>query len=354
MSQHFQKHCIQPPDHEQVLPQNQHFQYQHHVNQQLHTNSHQQFPQSHQQLQNIQIQQINQQLFNQNQLLCQIQHSQFQMQSQLQDIQNYQLTLSNKMNHVEQILQKQQQNEVQPNQDYLNYQTNKLIHDQRNFKPTYQDSQVQFPLVNLESEKFTLEDSNLNMISSDTTVTSFENNFQKKNVDEAIDIKSDQIEVSENATGRSQSGNCVWHHEIQLHLKEFENLIKGHVVKELLPEECEASEKWNEKFVSAGKKGISMWHRIQSFYAKPSIFKLKELQFYVEESIKKSDASNDDVNAKVNNIINDIEAELREDLQRRNPEKIDKEIDDMIKNVNVKGFLTGDRDKYFSDRSSYE
>ena len=166
---------------------------------------------------------------------------------------------------------------------------------------------------------------------------------------------------------------CEWHSEIQSCIDEINDLICSHKVKILTEEESRKSLEWNVKFQEGPKKGKSMWEKIKNFYCKPSIFKMKELQIYLEADIKKqyhNESIGEIVNAtiaKIENQVrnelekNGIEEKIREGLKKKFPleaeEKIEKKlhakIEERIRNMNVKGHLSGDLEKYQSDKAEY-
>ena len=82
---------------------------------------------------------------------------------------------------------------------------------------------------------------------------------------------------------------------------------------------------------------------------------MKEFQVYLEDDIKANDPfiSQHDLNEKVSKLINGVENEIREELRGKFPEITEKEIDERVKNIKVKGYLTGDKDKYLSDRAEF-
>ena len=153
-----------------------------------------------------------------------------------------------------------------------------------------------------------------------------------------------------------RTNNCKWHYEIQNCIEKIEEQVKNHEARILSKNATEASEKWNLKF-QQGKKTLksSWWLKIQSFLTKPSIFRMKEFQVYLEDDIKANDPSisKHDLNEKVSELINRIENEIREELRGKFPEITEKEIDERVKNIKVKGYLTGDKDKYLSDRAEF-
>ena len=75
----------------------------------------------------------------------------------------------------------------------------------------------------------------------------------------------------------------------------------------------------------------------------------------MEDDIKANDPSisKHDLNEKVSELINRVENEIREELRGKFPEITEKEIDERVKNIKVKGYLTGDKDKYLSDKAEY-
>ena len=75
----------------------------------------------------------------------------------------------------------------------------------------------------------------------------------------------------------------------------------------------------------------------------------------MEDDIKANDPSisKHDLNEKVSKLINRVENEIREELRGKFPEITEQEIDERVKNIKVKGYLTGDKDKYLSDKAEY-
>ena len=153
-----------------------------------------------------------------------------------------------------------------------------------------------------------------------------------------------------------RTNNCKWHYEIQNCIEKIEEQVKNHEARILSKNATEASEKWNLKF-QQGKKTLksSWWLKIQSFLTKPSIFRMKEFQVYLEDDIKANDPSisKHDLNEKVSELINRVENEIREELRGKFPEITEQEIDERVKNIKVKGYLTGDKDKYLSDKAEF-
>ena len=152
------------------------------------------------------------------------------------------------------------------------------------------------------------------------------------------------------------ANNCKWHYEIQNCIEKIEEQVKNHEARNLSDDAKKASEKCNLNFKKKEKKKRkSMWQKVQSFLTKPSIFRMKEFQVYLEDDIKANDPSisKHDLNEKVSELINRIENEIREELRGKFPEITEKEIDERVKNIKVKGYLTGDKDKYLSDKAEF-
>ena len=167
---------------------------------------------------------------------------------------------------------------------------------------------------------------------------------------------------------------CEWHDEIQSCIKEIKDLINNHEAKDLTEEQSRKSREWNEKFIVGPKKGKSMWEKVKMFYCKPSIFKMKELQIHLEDDMKK-DYPNESMKEMINATIARIEEQVRDDLKKNGTgEKIREEIrnklstevaeetikkkvrvkiEERIRNMNVKGHLSGDLDRYQSDKAEY-
>ena len=153
-----------------------------------------------------------------------------------------------------------------------------------------------------------------------------------------------------------RTNNCKWHYEIQNCIEKIEEQVKNHEARILSKNATEASEKWNLKF-QQGKKTLksSWWLKIQSFLTRPSIFRMKEFQVYLEDDIKANDPSisKHDLNEKVSELINRVENEIREELRGKFHEITEEEIDERVRNIRVKGYLTGDKDKYLSDKAEF-
>ena len=66
---------------------------------------------------------------------------------------------------------------------------------------------------------------------------------------------------------------------------------------------------------------------------------MKELQIYLESDIKANDPSisKHDLNEKVNRLIIGVENEIREELRQQFPEMQEKDIDERVRNIKVKG-----------------
>ena len=152
-----------------------------------------------------------------------------------------------------------------------------------------------------------------------------------------------------------RTNSCKWHYEIQNCIEKIEEQVKNHEARILSDDAKKASEEWNLKFQQGKKKRKSMWQKVQSFLTKPSIFRMKEFQVYLEDDIKANDPSitKHDLNEKVSKLINGVQNEIREELKAKFPEITEKEIDERVRNIKVKGYLTGDKDKYLSDRAEF-
>ena len=151
------------------------------------------------------------------------------------------------------------------------------------------------------------------------------------------------------------ANNCKWHYEIQNCIEKIEEQVKNHEARILSDDAKKASEEWNFKFQKEKKKRKSMWQKVQSFLTKPSIFRMKEFQVYLEDDIKANDPSisKHDLNEKVSKLISGVEDEIHEELRGKFSEITEKEIDERVRNIKVKGYLTGDKDKYLSDRAEF-
>lgn len=147
------------------------------------------------------------------------------------------------------------------------------------------------------------------------------------------------------------SSNCKWHNDIQSSLDEVKNLVRHHQQQELTEEQKKRNDELVQKFVCfKGQKG-RMWKSIEKFYCKPSVFQMKDIQLHIEDDIKreKPGISAKDLKEKVLQLCNSIENEIREKYSHLPEEEINKKI----KEVNVKGYLTGDREKYVSDKAEF-
>ena len=151
---------------------------------------------------------------------------------------------------------------------------------------------------------------------------------------------------------------CVWHDEIQSCIKEIDNLIENHEPRVLTEEESNESKLLNSKFENGPSKAkvTSMRQRIKHFYAKPSLFKMKELQILVEDEIKGRDASlsNKEVNEELIDLSKKIVVQLKKELREKFEGISEKDLNKKLHELNVKGHLTGDLDKYQSDKSEYK
>ena len=136
-----------------------------------------------------------------------------------------------------------------------------------------------------------------------------------------------------------RTDKCEWHYEIQNCIKKIEELVDNHEVRKLSEEATKASQEWNLKFQAGKRKHKSIWQKIQSFYCKPSIFRMREFQIYLENDIKANDPyiSKHDMNEKVKRLIIGIENEIGEELRQKFPEISEKDISKRVKNIGVKG-----------------
>ena len=137
--------------------------------------------------------------------------------------------------------------------------------------------------------------------------------------DNNVVVEQSEINIDQGEHFRAEE-NCQWHNEIQSCIKEITELIKNHEVKVFNEEETQKSEEWNVRFQNGPKKGKSMWEKIKTFYCKPSIFQLKELQKLVEEDIKKN-YPNESIREMVNATIAKIESQVRNDYIKNGTKK---------------------------------
>ena len=152
-----------------------------------------------------------------------------------------------------------------------------------------------------------------------------------------------------------KSCHCKWHNDIQKCINEVENLVKNHQQQELNDDQLNKNEELVKKFVwFKGKKG-KIWKQIEKFCCKPSVFQMKDIQIHIEDEIRRKDPdiSDDDMKEKVNNLSNIIEKQIREDFTQKYSELSEKEINKKVREVNVRGYLTGDREKYVSDKAEF-
>ena len=183
------------------------------------------------------------------------------------------------------------------------------------------------------------------------TLSNFDSIFEEI---ESIEHKEAEYIADQNDSSNN-SNCCKWGVEIKACIKKIEEQVKNHEARELSEEATQASLEWNLKFQQGKKKRKSMWENVQRFLTKPSIFRMKELQIYLEDDIKANDPSitKHDLNEKVSKLINGVQNEIREELKAKFPEITEKEIDERVRNIKVKGYLTGDKDKYLSDRAEF-
>ena len=149
--------------------------------------------------------------------------------------------------------------------------------------------------------------------------------------------------------------NCIWHDEIQKRIEEIEQLRMNHKQQDLSDDQSKENREFIQKFLKGGKKGLSMWKRIENFYCKPAVFKLRDLQIYLEEDFKRENPSisDEEIRNEMQNLINKIENLIREDFKLEYSHLSENEIENKVREVKVKGYLTGDREKYFSDKAEF-
>ena len=195
---------------------------------------------------------------------------------------------------------------------------------------------------------------------------------------------------------------CKW--EINASIHQIHDLIQNHEQKIMSEDHKKEIENLNSSFLSGSIKRKSICEKIKTFYFKPEIFRFKEIQIHLEneitinkrlkdamasdnerqrilqEAIKSEDFElvirinqlsdpesgdsrdasaisasenkNPDMTEEINEMISNIEHLMREELEQ-NPNLDQKTIDNRIRNVNIKSFLTGDRNKYLSEKSEY-
>ena len=99
-----------------------------------------------------------------------------------------------------------------------------------------------------------------------------------------------------------------------------------------------------------GKKG-KIWKQIEKFCCKPSVFQMKELQFHIEDDMRRNnpDISDDEVKEKVRDLTNNIENQIKDDFKQKYSQLSEEQINKKVREVNVKGYLTGDREKYLRE-----
>ena len=59
------------------------------------------------------------------------------------------------------------------------------------------------------------------------------------------------------------------------------------------------------------------------------------------------------VKEKMNNLANNIENQIREDFKLKYYKLSEQEIEEKVRGVKVKGYLSGDREKYLSDKAEF-
>ena len=148
---------------------------------------------------------------------------------------------------------------------------------------------------------------------------------------------------------------CVWHDEIQASLNKVNELVTNHKQRSLTEEQSMEDQEIIKKFVDGGKKGRSMWKRIEKFFCKPAVFMMKDLKIYIEDDLKRKHPNISDkvVKEKMNNLINNIENQIREDFKLKYYKLSEQEIEEKVRGVKVKGYLSGDREKYLSDKAEF-
>ena len=149
--------------------------------------------------------------------------------------------------------------------------------------------------------------------------------------------------------------SCVRHDEIQGRLQQVRDLVNKHQQIVLTKKQNEENKEWIQKFVKGGKKGHSIWGQIKQFHTKPSVFKFKELQINVEADVKRKfpDITEKEIQEKVKDICNNIEQQVKEEFMQKYPNSSKGEIGKKLRELNVKGFLTGDMEKYLGDKAEY-
>ena len=168
---------------------------------------------------------------------------------------------------------------------------------------------------------------------------------------ECEDVDSENEEFLDAASEYDQQNiNCFWHDEIQKCVERTDDLLSKHESHEFSEDQIELSENWNRKFIAGCKKGKPIWEKMKTFCCKPSMFRMKEIQMYVEDDIKQK-YPEEELKEKIDFIISSIEEKIREDLMRKSEEE--KKITERLKKINVKGYLSGDKDKYLSDKAEF-
>ena len=99
---------------------------------------------------------------------------------------------------------------------------------------------------------------------------------------------------------------CEWHDEIQKCIYRIKEMLHNHETQKLNEEATTASREWEFKFEKGRKKGKSTWQKIQQFHCMPTIFRMKELQIYLENDIEANYPTilREERNALINNLHN--------------------------------------------------
>ena len=149
--------------------------------------------------------------------------------------------------------------------------------------------------------------------------------------------------------------HCNWHSDIQSSLDGVKNLLTNHQQQELNEEQLKQNEEFVRKFVWWRDKKGKMWKRIEKFCCKPSVFQMKDIQIHIEEDIRRGhpSISNEEIKEKVDNLCDSVENQIRNDFYQKYCDLSDDEINRKVKDINVKGFLTGDKEKYKSDKAEF-
>ena len=171
------------------------------------------------------------------------------------------------------------------------------------------------------------------------------------------------------------SCNCEWHTDIQSSLGEVKNHVTNHQQQVLTEEQTKRNYELVKKFVwFKGQKG-KIWKQIEKFCCKPSVFQMRDIQLHIEDDFSRSfpQISDEELKEKVRDLGNNIEDQIRKDFRQKykelseqkirgsHPDKSDEEVNEMVRveinkkvrEVKVRGYLTGDREKYVSDKAEF-